>query len=294
MSTLAKWTIRPRLMAIPGVANVAIWGQRDRQLQVLVDPDRLQAHGVTVDDVVRAAGEAVSLQAGGFLDTPNQRLAITHAAVGADAPAISKRIVVASRNGAALRIGDVATVVEGFPQPIGDAVINNGPGLLLIVEKQLGANTLQVTRDVEAALEDLKPALAGVARRSGDLPPGDVHRDVAAESVARAADRLRARHPRAARVPRRLADGAHQQHRDPAVAARGRAAAALPRRHARHDGARRPGHRARRGRGRRDHRRREHRPAAAAESAAAESAAGDPRSCSTRRWKCAARCSTAA
>ena len=161
LSTLARWTIRPRLMAIPGVANVALWGQRDRQIQVLVDPNRLQAHGVTVDDVVRATGEAVSLQAGGFLDTPNQRLAITHAATVRRASDL-EAIVVASRNGAALRVGDVATVVEGFPQPIGDAVINNGPGLLLIVEKQLGANTLQVTRDVESALEDLKPALAGV------------------------------------------------------------------------------------------------------------------------------------
>ena len=162
MSTLAKWTIRPRLMAISGVANVAIWGQRDRQIQVLVDPNRLQAHGVTVDDVVRATGEAVSLESGGFLDTPNQRLAITHAA-SVRAARDLEGIVVSSRNGATLRVGDVATVVEGFPQPIGDAVINNGPGLLLIVEKQLGANTLQVTRDVEAALEDLKPALAGVA-----------------------------------------------------------------------------------------------------------------------------------
>jgi CzcA family heavy metal efflux pump len=162
ISTLAKWTIRPRLMAIPGVANVAIWGQRDRQIQVLVDPNRLQTHGVTVDDVVRATGEAVSLQAGGFLDTPNQRLAITHAASVRVARDL-EGIVVSSRNGAALRVGDVATVVEGFPQPIGDAVINNGPGLLLIVEKQLGANTLQVTRDVEAALEDLEPALNGLA-----------------------------------------------------------------------------------------------------------------------------------
>jgi Cu/Ag efflux pump CusA len=76
LSTLARWTIRPRLMAIPGVANVAIWGQRDRQLQVLVDPDRLHAHGLTVDQVVQATGEGVSLQAGGFLDTPNQRLAL--------------------------------------------------------------------------------------------------------------------------------------------------------------------------------------------------------------------------
>ena len=162
LSTLAKWTVRPRLMAIPGVANVAIWGQRDRQLQVLVDPDRLRAHGITVDQVVQAAGEGVSLQAGGFLDTPNQRLAITHAAAVGSVKDLES-IVVASRNGAVLRLRDVATVVEGFPVPIGDAVINSGPGLMLIVEKQLGANTLTVTRGVEEALQQMKPALSGVA-----------------------------------------------------------------------------------------------------------------------------------
>ncbi len=162
MSTLAKWTMRPRLMAIPGVANVAIWGQRDRQLQVLVDPDRLRAHGVTIDQVVQATGDAVSLQAGGFLDTPNQRLAITHAASVASVPELES-IVVSARNGAVLRVGDVATVVEGFPAPIGDAVINSGPGLMLIVEKQLGANTLTVTREVEQALEEMRPALADIA-----------------------------------------------------------------------------------------------------------------------------------
>ena len=161
LSTLAKWTIRPRLMAIPGVANVAIWGQRDRQLQVLIDPERLRAHGVAVDQVVQAAREGVLLQAGGFLDTPNQRLAITHAAAVGSVRDLES-IVVSSRNGAVLRVGDVATIVEGFPPPIGDAVINNGPGLMLIVEKQLGANTLTVTRGVEDALRDMKPALAGI------------------------------------------------------------------------------------------------------------------------------------
>jgi CzcA family heavy metal efflux pump len=161
LTTLAKWTIRPRLMAVAGVANVAIWGQRDRQLQVLVDPERLRAHGLTIDDLTRAAGDAVSLQAGGFLDTSNQRLSITHASAVRSVSELES-IVVASRNGAALRIGDVATVVEGYPPPIGDAVINHGPGLLLIVEKQLGANTLQVTNDVEKVLADLGPALADV------------------------------------------------------------------------------------------------------------------------------------
>src|SRR6185437_13903355 len=57
---------------------------------------------------------------------------------------------------------EVADVVEGFPPPIGDAVINDGPGLLLIVEKQPWGNTLAVTRAVEAALETLRPGLAGV------------------------------------------------------------------------------------------------------------------------------------
>ena len=161
LTTLAKWTIRPRLMSIPGVANVAIWGQRDRQLQVLVDPERLRAHSLTVDHVVQAASEGVSLQAGGFLDTPNQRLAITHRAAVTSVRDL-EAIVVSSRNGSALRIGDVATVVEGFPAPIGDAVINSGPGLMLIVEKQLGANTLTVTRGVEEALEQMQPALTGV------------------------------------------------------------------------------------------------------------------------------------
>src|SRR4026208_2486002 len=73
LTTLAKWTIRPRLMAVPGVANVAIWGQRDRQFQVLVDPDRLRTHDVTLDAVIRAASDASSLAGGGFVGTPNQR-----------------------------------------------------------------------------------------------------------------------------------------------------------------------------------------------------------------------------
>jgi len=161
LTTLAKWTIRPRLMAIQGVANVAIWGQRDRQLQVLVDPDRLRANGLTLADVVGAAREATTVGAGGFVDTPNQRLAVTVRPAVQTAADLA-RATVAFRGGAALTLGDVADVVEGFPAPIGDAVVNDGPGLLLIVEKYPWGNTLNVTREVEAALEELRPALAGV------------------------------------------------------------------------------------------------------------------------------------
>jgi len=161
LSELTRWTIRPRLMAIPGVANVAVWGQRDRQLQVLVDPDRLAAAGVTLAEVQKAAGDAAVTTGGGFVDTPNQRMAVRNLSPIETAADLS-RTVVKLANGAPVRLGDVATVTEGHAAPIGNAIINDGPGLLLIVEKQQGGNTLDVTHGVEKALDALRPGLTGV------------------------------------------------------------------------------------------------------------------------------------
>jgi len=155
MTELAKWTIRPRIMAVPGVANVAIWGQRDKQYQVLVDPERLRANGVTLDQVIKAAGDATVVTSGGFIDTPNQRLAVRHVSTILS-PEDLARTVVVYRNNAPLPLGDVAEIVVGFPPPIGDAVIDHGDGLLLIVEKQPWGNTLNVTRGVEKAVNDLE------------------------------------------------------------------------------------------------------------------------------------------
>ncbi len=161
MTTIAKWTIRPRLMAIPGVANVAIWGQRDRQIQVLVDPQQLRTHEITIDEVIRAAHDATAIGGGGFLDLPNQRLSVSHVS-SVHKPQDLAHVPVTARNGAPLTLGNVAQLVEGFPPPIGDAVINDGPGLLLIVEKQPWGNTLEVTHKVETALEALRPGLSAL------------------------------------------------------------------------------------------------------------------------------------
>ncbi len=161
LTELAVWTIRPRLMAIPGVANVAIWGQRDKQLQVLVDPERLRAHQITLDTVLRSAADAVVLDAGGFVDTPNQRFAVRQVSPVLNAEDLGKTVV-SFRDGAALHLGDVADVRIGSPPAIGDAIINDGLGLLLIVEKQPDANMLEVTRKVESALDALKPGLKDV------------------------------------------------------------------------------------------------------------------------------------
>lgn len=158
MTTLIRWQVRPRLMSVPGVANVAIWGQRDRQVQVLVDPVRLRDNRLTLAEVIRVTQDATMAAAGGFVETPNQRLSVTHMPAVQSAEDL-KKVPVAFRNGAPLLLGNVAQITEGHQAPIGDAVINDQPGLLLIVEKQLGANTLDVTRNVERAIEQLRPGL---------------------------------------------------------------------------------------------------------------------------------------
>lgn len=162
MTVLCKWTIRPRLMAIPGVANVAIWGDYDKQYQVLVDPDELRAHNITLNTVMQSVASSVAPASGGFIDTPNQRLALRHE-LTVNSPETLAETIVAFRNSAPLMLGDVAEVRVGSPPPIGDAIINDVPGILLIVEKQPWANTLEVTRNVEAAMKELSPALGGVS-----------------------------------------------------------------------------------------------------------------------------------
>lgn len=161
LSELVRYTIRPRLLAVPGVANVTVWGQRDKQLQVLVDPQRLAAQGVTLDALLRATADATALGSGGFLDSANQRLAVRHVTSIQNPGALAAAPVPSSAH-AALRIGDVADVTIGHAPPIGDAIINGHDGLLLIVEKQPTGNTLSLTHDVEAALRALRPALRDV------------------------------------------------------------------------------------------------------------------------------------
>jgi len=162
LTILTMWTIRPKLMAIPGVANVAVWGQRDKQFQVKVDPQRLEANGVSLDAVMRATTDATSLDSGGWIETPNQRLSIRHVSPIHTSDDLARMVIEPKTGGNSLRLGDVAEVTTGSPPPIGDAIINDVPGILLIVEKQPWGNTLEVTRNVEEALEALRPGLKDV------------------------------------------------------------------------------------------------------------------------------------
>ncbi|HET7358348.1 MAG TPA: efflux RND transporter permease subunit [Nocardioidaceae bacterium] len=172
MSVLARWKVRPRLMGVPGVANVAIWGQRDRQLQVQVDPRRLEKLGVSLNQVISSTGnalwsspltfvEASTPGTGGFIDTPTQRFGVQHM-LPIDTPRQLSEVTLEDTRGRVLRLADVANVVEGHQPLIGDASTGQGTSLMLVIEKFPGADTLSVTRDVEKAMRALAPGLGGI------------------------------------------------------------------------------------------------------------------------------------
>jgi CzcA family heavy metal efflux pump len=178
MGVLARWTIAPRLMGVPGVANVSIWGQRDRQLQVQVDPKRLQDQHVSLLQVLETTGNALWVSSlsfveastpgtGGFIDTAQQRLGIRHISPIITAEGLAQVPVEDST----LRLGDVANVVEDHQPLIGDAITNDGPSLLLVVEKFPGANTLEVTQGVAEALTAMQPGLSGIEINSAIYRP---------------------------------------------------------------------------------------------------------------------------
>jgi Cu/Ag efflux pump CusA len=183
MSVLARWQIRPRLMSIPGVANVSVWGQRDRQLQVRVDPDRLRASKVTLTELIESTGNALWVSplsfveastpgTGGFVETPNQRLGVQHVQPITTSRQLADVSVEGDRK-PPLRIGDVATVLEDHQPLIGDASASGAPGLMLVVERFPDADTAQVTRDVEAAMDAMAPGLSGITIDAKVFRPAD-------------------------------------------------------------------------------------------------------------------------
>jgi len=156
LRTLADWTVNPRLLAVPGIASVRIFGGEVRQLQIQIKPDRLLAFGITVQDVSSAASAATGVRGAGFIETAAQRLVIQTEGQSVTAGQLGN-VVVTQRDGDSVRLKDVANVVEGAEPQFGDALINGKPGIVMTAISQYGANTLEVTRAVERALDELKP-----------------------------------------------------------------------------------------------------------------------------------------
>jgi CzcA family heavy metal efflux pump len=173
LSLVTWWTLRAALLTVPGVATVNVWGDRWYVYQVLVDPDRMKQHDVSLDEIMEVTGNAVDVGllqftnskwvgTGGFIDTPNRRLTIQHV-LPLYAPEDFARIPLkVAEDGTPTYLRDVADIQVGHQPLIGDAVVNGGSGSLLVIEKFPWGNTRQITHDIEEKIRTLAPGLTGI------------------------------------------------------------------------------------------------------------------------------------
>ena len=156
---LAQWTVKPQLLAVPGVAQAQILGGEVRERQVEVDPLKLAANDLSLDDVIDTARGATATLGGGFLETSTQRIVVRAQTLGAT-PDDLAYAVLTTRAGLPIRLGDVATIRDGAEPRFGDALIGGKPGILFETATQYGANTLEVTQALERRLDSLSTQLA--------------------------------------------------------------------------------------------------------------------------------------
>ncbi|HTL66079.1 MAG TPA: efflux RND transporter permease subunit [Lacunisphaera sp.] len=159
LRTFADWTLKPRLLAVTGVAHCNIFGGEVRQWQIQVHPDQLVAHNLDLSDVLAAARLASGIRGAGFIDTPNQRILLQTEGQTLTPAELGAIVVVAGPGGVPVRLRDVATVTAGAEPKFGDALVQGRPGVLLTMTGQYGANTMEVTAALEAALAELRPVL---------------------------------------------------------------------------------------------------------------------------------------
>jgi HME family heavy-metal exporter len=163
LRSLSDWVIRQRLLSIPGIAQVTVMGGGVKQYQVLVDPEKLLAFGLTFEDVEKAAGLAQGNTTGGFITQGGREFLVRNLARSASVEDLA-RTVVAVREGVPVRLSQVAEVKAGPAVKRGDGGMNGRPAVILAVQKQPGASTLELTEQVETAVAELRRTL-----------PGDIH-----------------------------------------------------------------------------------------------------------------------
>ncbi|MFA5970292.1 MAG: efflux RND transporter permease subunit [Sphingomonas sp.] len=155
---LAQWTIRPRLLSVRGVARASLYGGEVRRIEIRARPAAMIARGIAIGDLEAAVRGVTEPRGGGYAETANQRI-IVEPSSGTATIANIAAAPIPLGNGVSARVGDVADVVDAATPKFGDAVIMGRPGVLISLSSQYGANTLETTRRVEAAMAELMPAI---------------------------------------------------------------------------------------------------------------------------------------
>lgn len=158
LRTIVDWTIVPHLLAIPGVADVNVFGGKVRQFQIQVDPEKMIQYGLSLTQIEEAVKKSTGVRGNGFIENKNQRIVINTEGQSTSPEKLALATLL-HKNGQTIKLGDIGKVITGEAPSISAAAINEETGVYLSVQGQLGANTYKVTQDIEKALQELKPSL---------------------------------------------------------------------------------------------------------------------------------------
>lgn len=163
--TIADWTIRPRLLATGGVAQVVVNGGEYKQYQILASPDKMKFYNVSLSELLKASQEANGNSSGGFINEYGNEYIIKGTGRTSDISDLSKSVIKVV-NGNTVKIEDVAEISIGAAPKIGDAAKSGKPAVVMTVQKQPATNTLELTKKIDAVVADLQKTL-----------PKDIHVD---------------------------------------------------------------------------------------------------------------------
>ena len=158
LRSLAEWVIRPRLMTIPGVAQVISIGGGLKQYQILVSAEKINRYQLSIDDVDRELKQISQNTTGGFLEKSGQEFLVRNIGVVNGVEDIKKTLV-GLHFGKPVLISDIAEVKEAARLKRGDGSFNGKPSVVLTIQKQPGADTVKISRAVEKAIAEIQPTL---------------------------------------------------------------------------------------------------------------------------------------
>lgn len=170
LRTIADWTIRPRLLSTGGVAQVAVIGGDLKEYQILVDPGKMKHYGISLDDVMSAARGMNRNTGGGIIYEYGNEYIVRGVATQDVIGRISHSVVKSGKDGETVTLGDIAEVTVGASTPrLGLASEKGKPAVLLTVTKQPSTGTIELTDNIEAALDDVRKNLPADVKISTDI-----------------------------------------------------------------------------------------------------------------------------
>lgn len=158
LRTIAEWTIRPRLLATGGVAQVIVMGGEYKQYQILASPQKMNYYNVSLNELLVATEQANGNSSGGFMNEYGNEYIVKGIGRTNDVNELGKSVIKSS-NGKVIRIEDVAEIKIGAAQKIGDASSNMKPAIVLSIAKQPATNTLELTQKIDDAVADMRSNL---------------------------------------------------------------------------------------------------------------------------------------